>query len=173
MLGILGKREVIGILGLALAAGVAYTGLQNAQNEVTPPRRPAQLGQRVGAPAPAPVTWRVEFFSEKIQGSKVSNGSTFVEKLDISVERAPFIDFEDGKWSVVVEGPLQIARGFYTFTIEYRGDVRVFVSGNEVAKGSSGQRVVPLQVNFDAPLEGTGIRIEGIDTQGPFVLRWR
>jgi hypothetical protein len=173
MLNAIGRREIVGLIVLLLAVASALAALRNGDGEEQTKSLPVQAGQRLGAPAPAPAEWLIEFSSQKTPGDSVSNGPSALKVLDLNFETVPFPDFEDGKWSVVAEGHIPLAPGPYSFVLEYRGDIRVLINGTEAAKGSSGARVVPVTIAFQSDADGVGVRIEAKDTQGPFTLRWR
>ena len=80
---------------------------------------------------------------------------------------------KDNAWRTVLAGEIVAGRvGPWKFTIEYQGEIKVFIAENLVAEGTA-SKPTKLDVTVPSASETTSIRIEAVDSQGAFLLRWK
>jgi hypothetical protein len=178
------RRELVGLLGLAVGLVVMASFLAPSDNSGAAPR-PVSMGVGLPAsptpsPAPIPATplpgarlWALRYFS--IEGNQQTERmSGAVEELDLTFGRSPGPDLADDAWKVEASATIQAPAGRYSFTVEHQNDVHVFVDGREIASQASDSSPQSLVVTFDHrgrnPIR---VRVEARDVGGPFILRLR
>jgi len=119
-----------------------------------------------------PQSWRLTFYESAVSGGDILTGDSFIERLDLVSEGAPFRDMRDDGWSAFLSAQVAAAAGRNGFAIEYDCAVAVFVDDREVARGENPDGPKRLDVAFDHAGGEAALRIEARDTGGPFLLRW-
>jgi hypothetical protein len=195
-IGPLGPRELVAtaLLGIAIIAGISVTFLRD-DNE--PQRSAAELLNATATttatqtlpptftptpertPVPEnlvaierPGAWLIQFADVSARDDSLSVTSTGSrELLDLNYPAAPFGDMRDNQWAVLVEASIRGDEGRWLFTIEFKGSVKIEIDGVLVVERTSAE-VTPLQIGLLHAGGDAVLRIEGRDTDGPFVLRW-
>ena len=141
-----------------------------AAQAATPTKTPTPLPAIKVSP---PSGWQVRYESKAITGGYNPEAFFAIEELDLSFAGAPFPDMKDNAWRTVLAGELVGGRvGPWKFTIEYQGEIKVFIAENLVAEGTA-SKPTKLDVIVPSASESTSIRIEAVDSQGSFLLRWK
>lgn len=184
----LNRRDLVGLAALAVGVAVTAafflpgtgTGAKIAidPGQVIPTATPTPRGAPTPTPLPMtaiaqPTEWSLVYYRSKQPGSFVDT-RLFPDRLDIAFPRSPFNDIPDDNWSVGAYAEVPVAVGNNTFTLVHQGQVRVLRDGVEVANEPGGSAPRELQVTITAERPGrVAISIEGVDTGGPFLLRWK
>ena len=183
-----GLREVVSLGALGVAGFIGFMFLDPTSTEstshtpgdirlgATPPTATPTL-EPTATPVPVarqaqPESWRLSYYESAVSGGDLLSGDSFVQRLDMVSERAPFRDMRDDAWSAFLSAPVSAAAGRNGFTIEYDCAVAVFVDDEEVARGENPDGPTRLEVTFDHDGGTAALRIEARDTGGPFLLRW-
>ncbi|MCL4243141.1 MAG: hypothetical protein KJ048_17465 [Dehalococcoidia bacterium] len=183
-----GLREVVALGALGVAAFIGFMFLDPTSTEstshtpgdirlgATPPTATPTLGP-TATPVPVtrlaqPESWRLTYYEAAVSGGDILTGDSFVRRLDLVSERAPFRDMRDDAWSAVLSQQVDAAAGRNAFTLEYDCAVTVFVDDEEVARGEDPDGPARLEVTFDHAGGEAALRVEARDTGGPFLLRW-
>jgi hypothetical protein len=183
-----GLREIVALGALGVAGFIGFMFLDPTSTESAdhtpgdirlgdePPTATPTLAP-TATPAPVtrlaqPESWRLSYYESAISGGDILTGDSFIRRLDLVSERAPFRDMRDDAWSAVLSQQVSAAAGRNGFTLEYDCAVVVFVDDEEVARGENGDGPARLEVTFDHVGGEAGLRIEARDAGGPFLLRW-
>lgn len=182
------RRDAVGLAalaaGLLVTAGFLVPGVPSgakapiSNGEVIPTATAAPRP----SPTPVPVTpvavaapahWSIVYYRGRSPGEAAPDTQTSAPTLDLDIPAAPFNDIPDGNWSLGAQAEIAVVVGENSFTLEHQGAVRVFVDGREVA-ANAGRELQILEVVANAERTGpSDLRIEAVDTAGPFVLRWK
>lgn len=197
-IGPLGTREVValGLLIIAVIGGISVT-LLRPEDEAETEAAQERIDERTqaarypnGTPTPTeppeptatalpavgikpPEAWIIRYETASPTGGFTPEGQYSITALDLSFAAGPFPDVRDNQWRAVLAGQLDNERpGPWTFTIEYQGSIKVFVSEDLVAEGSA-DKPTKLEVSAPSRDASSSIRIEAQDTGGNFLLRWK
>jgi hypothetical protein len=180
------RREWAGIAMLALAILISATFLDAGAGDVPPARTPVlgtPLPPTVATPyvAPTPTpqppgeldtpegAWLVEYFS--LPGN-VREAANAVDTLDLAFDAAPFGDLHDDSWMLVASHDIEAPAGPRQFTIDYDGEVTIYLDDAQILSANDPSQNRPLTVIFEHPGGSARLRIELRDTAGPLALRW-
>jgi hypothetical protein len=183
-----GLREVVALGALGVAGFIGFMFLDPTSTESTshtpgdirlgetPPTATPTLGP-TATPVPVtrlpqPESWRLSYYESAVSGGDILTGDSFIQRLNLVSERAPFRDMRDDAWSAFLSAPVSAVAGRNGFAIEYDCAVAVFVDDEEVARGENADGPRRLEVTFDHAGGTAALRIEARDTGGPFLLRW-
>jgi hypothetical protein len=183
----LGRREVVGLVVLAVALAIGFLFLNPAASESTNGEKGAvHLGETVTptpvttptatatpppAALPAPAAgWLVEFFEVSPTGGSLQNGQGVAQSVDMTFAGAPFPDFKDDKWFVRATNAFTLEGGTYKLTITHDCDLHVSVDGTEIANDPDGAEAKTADIVFQHAKGRAEIVVECRDVGGPFRL---
>lgn len=184
---LLGKREWVGLAGLALAVLIAM-GFCNPANGAGEPI-PIRLGDEVPptsvpttpTPTPippedlaAPALWEVHYRTSASPNRGVEDSFSFAETLDIDHEVAPYPGLRDDDWALRIVGTWDdLPAGRYAFSLLHDGALTVEVNGRVVRDEPDPPAAETMRVAFDHPGGRLELDLSGVDTGGPFRLLWQ
>jgi hypothetical protein len=185
-----GVREVFALLAVGVVAFISLQFLDPAAGQGGDgPPPPVSRGLRPPEPTPTPAPtptplpapmelarperFRVEFFDDRRTSGHVKVGDGAVEGLALEFEGPPFPDLVDDRWSLVASVPVELpAAGRYRFVLSYRGELVVWVDGEEVARAAGPSEAGVLEVVFAHEGGPAELAIELRDRGGVARLRW-
>ncbi|HJP40172.1 MAG TPA: hypothetical protein QGF35_00485 [Dehalococcoidia bacterium] len=189
------KREIVGLAGLAVAiavslpsvflrddrgsggpvptATVAPTFTQSASPipASTPPSSPALIPER-GA-LEAPNAWAVTFYRE-LNDRRIQNEPVSLPELALEFDGAPFGEYPDGEWGLLaVTDWRDLPPGRYELVLEFDCELLVLQDGKKLARAKDPTGVTKLELTVIHLGGELSITLEAMDSEGPFILRWR
>ncbi len=182
----LGVREIVPIVLLLVALGIAFKFLNPAEgsSDRKTPVPTAGIAVNAETPTPGPTEttpqelarsqeWVVKFVSFNAAGGERVDVQVGLPSLDFYYPGAPFNDIRDDAWQLVAEAVSMLpAAGRYTFAFEHDGDARLLVDGHEVSFQRDGPAPQTLRAVFDHPGGSLTLRIEVRDVSGALKLKF-